>query len=70
MRRRGLAAVPVVVVFEALGFTIARIADGNGTRIPAAIVFTLSALAATTFLAFASWHLYEKHFLKLKTRFR
>ena len=62
--------LPVVVVFEALGFTIARIASGNGTRIPAAIVFTLSALAATTFIAFVSWHLYEKHFLKLKTRFR
>jgi len=62
--------LPVVVVFEALGFTIARIANGNGTRIPAAIVFTVSALAATTFIAFASWHLYEKHFLKLKARFR
>ena len=62
--------LPVVVVFEAMGFTISRMAGANGTRIPSAIVFTVSALAATTFLAFASWHLYEKHFLKLKQLFR
>ena len=62
--------LPIVVALEAFGFTIARMAGGSATRIPAALVFTLTALATTTLLAFASWHLYEKHFLRLKDHFR
>ena len=61
--------LPVVVAFEGLGFTMAVIPRSAATDVPAAILFTITALVATTALAFASWHLYEKQFLRLKTRF-
>lgn len=37
-----------------------------GTRIPASIAVLLIVVICTVGLAFASWHLYEKQFLKLK----
>ncbi len=62
--------LPVVVAFEATGFTIAGVARNGSGHILAAIQFSLVSLAATTLLALLSWHLYEKQFLKLKSRFQ
>ncbi len=62
--------LPVVVAFEGLGLTIAVLPQPRGSDVPAAILFTAIALLTTTLLAVASWHIYEKQFLKLKARFR
>jgi peptidoglycan/LPS O-acetylase OafA/YrhL len=62
--------LPVIVAFEGLSFTIAGIPLVGGSHVPAAIAFTLVGLSTTTLLALLSWHLYEKQFLKLKSRFR
>ena len=40
-----------------------------GSSIPGQIAFTLAILAITTIMALLSWHLFEKHFLKLKKYF-
>lgn len=37
-----------------------------GSQIPGQLIFYLGATAVTFACAFASWHLYEKHFLRLK----
>lgn len=37
--------------------------------VPAQLLFLVSGVAITIVLSVASWHLYEKHFLKLKDRF-
>jgi peptidoglycan/LPS O-acetylase OafA/YrhL len=62
--------LPVIVAFEGLSVTIATFPLVGGSRVPAAIAFTIVGLCTTTLLAFLSWHLYEKQFLKLKARFR
>jgi peptidoglycan/LPS O-acetylase OafA/YrhL len=62
--------LPVIVAFEGLNFTIDRFARVGGSYVPVAIGFTIVALVTTTLLAFLSWHLYEKQFLKLKAHFR
>ena len=61
--------LPVIVAFEAIGFSIAAFPKTGHSDIPAAVVFTSIALGVTTVLAYASWHLYEKQFLRLKKRF-
>lgn len=61
--------LPVVVAFEAVGLTIAVFPRTGATDVPAATLFTATALATTTLLAYASWHLYEKQFLRMKDRF-
>jgi peptidoglycan/LPS O-acetylase OafA/YrhL len=40
-----------------------------GVAVPAQLLFLVTGIAVTTLLSLASWHLYEKHFLKLKGRF-
>jgi len=39
------------------------------SQLPASLVMLAMGLAITTVLALVSWHLYEKHFLKLKRFF-
>jgi len=39
------------------------------SQIPWQLGFSMSCLIVTIGLALISWHLYEKHFLKLKTHF-
>ena len=41
----------------------------NGLQVPRAIAFYCILLALSTALAWVSWHVYEKHFLKIKDRF-
>ena len=42
----------------------------GGSQIPVNIAFSAAATAITVVLAYASWHLYEKRFLQLKSHFR
>jgi peptidoglycan/LPS O-acetylase OafA/YrhL len=62
--------LPVVVALEGLGFTIAVLPRLKHSDVPGALIFTFVALVLTTLLAYASWHLYEKQFLRLKRKFR
>ena len=61
--------LPLVVLLERVGFGITSFPRVGGSDVPAAFAYTLTAMAGTTILAFASWHLYEKQFLKLKRLF-
>lgn len=61
--------LPLVVLLERAGFSIASFPRVGGSDVPAAFAYTLIAMTGTTILAFASWHLYEKQFLKLKRLF-
>jgi peptidoglycan/LPS O-acetylase OafA/YrhL len=62
--------LPIVVAFEGLGFTIGVFPRVGNSDVAGALAFTLTALATTTLLAFLSWNLYEKQFLRLKGRFK
>jgi peptidoglycan/LPS O-acetylase OafA/YrhL len=62
--------LPVVVAFEGLGFSIGVFPRVGDSDVPGAIAFTLIALATTTLMAFLSWNLYEKQFIRLKSRFK
>ena len=41
----------------------------GGLQFPRALLFYMMLTIASTAVAFVSWHLFEKHFLKLKSRF-
>jgi peptidoglycan/LPS O-acetylase OafA/YrhL len=61
---------PVMFFFEETGFrpaqTFSKVA---GSQLPGSLIQLAAGIAVTTVLALASWHLYEKHFLKLKRLF-
>lgn len=59
---------PVGVAVARVIFDPTRHPVGNSI-IPALIVFFLLATAACWLLAWASWHLYEKHFLRLRPHY-
>ena len=61
--------VPMTMVVSALFLDPDLAPPVLGWRLPAQIAYLLVGLAASTILAVASWHLFEKHFLKLKNRF-
>jgi peptidoglycan/LPS O-acetylase OafA/YrhL len=61
--------LPLVVALERAGFGISSFPRVANSDVPGAIAYTLIAITLTALLAFASWHLYEKQFLKLKRFF-
>ena len=64
-----LVHVPLSTVAIRMGLggeTLPRLA---GLQWPRALLFYLILVAVSTLCALASWHLLEKHFLRLKTRF-
>ena len=48
---------------------LARLGVDTSRSTPLALVYVAAGLAASYAAAFVSFHLYEKHFLRLKTRF-
>lgn len=61
--------LPLVDVLRTWVLHPDRVEPLVGTRLHAVFAFNVLAVAITAALALASWHLYEKHFLKLKDRF-
>ncbi|MCB9873911.1 MAG: acyltransferase [Planctomycetaceae bacterium] len=60
--------LPLIPLF-AYVFTAESLAESIGSRLLGHLAYILLMLAATIGTAFASWHLYEKHFLKWKRYF-
>lgn len=60
---------PVALMLVGLGFSAAIIPPIAGLGLPGEIVYAAFAGAISLIAAMLSWHLYEKHFLKLKDRF-
>jgi len=61
--------VPVLIVLGSSGVTAARLVRLTGNPVMAMIAYVGVLLAVTTACAWLSWHLYEKHFMALKSRF-
>jgi peptidoglycan/LPS O-acetylase OafA/YrhL len=61
--------VPVAFLAQRFGFGGDRLPVVAGMQWPRALLFFAMLLTATTTLAFISWNVYEKHFLKLKDLF-
>ncbi|MEO5903457.1 MAG: acyltransferase [Gemmatimonadaceae bacterium] len=62
--------LPLIVALDAVGLHMSTFSGGNPPGIFGAFAYSIVASIITFSLAFASWHLYEKHFLKLKRFFR
>ncbi|HVE78266.1 MAG TPA: acyltransferase [Gemmatimonadaceae bacterium] len=60
---------PVRGALGYFGFDVLDLPIVAGSRLPAQLVFFVVASAISYVLAWLSWHLYEKHFLKLKDLF-
>jgi peptidoglycan/LPS O-acetylase OafA/YrhL len=58
--------LPLIVVFAKAGLNSARLAKVLHSDLLAVVAVNIVAFAAATAIAFASWHLFEKHWLKLK----
>ncbi len=61
--------LPLVIAMEMAGLHIRTLSGGGPPGILAALGYSIILSLITFFAAFASWHLYEKHFLKLKRFF-
>ena len=61
--------LPLVIVLEMAGLHMKTLSGGQPPGILAAFAYSILLSIATFLVAFASWHLYEKHFLKLKRLF-
>jgi peptidoglycan/LPS O-acetylase OafA/YrhL len=61
--------LPLVIVLEMAGLHMRTFSGGQPPGILAALIYSIVLSVATFLVAFASWHLYEKHFLKLKRLF-
>lgn len=60
---------PLAPTLERAGLTALSFPTLAGSRLPGAIAFTLIAGSISVAIAFLSWNLYEKHFLRLKRFF-
>jgi len=60
---------PLILTLIGVGLTATTFPLIAGSAWPAALAFALSAIAASYTVAFLSWHLLEKHCLRLKHRF-
>jgi peptidoglycan/LPS O-acetylase OafA/YrhL len=61
---------PVMFLFEETGFHPATtVPPLAGSQLPGSLLQLAAGIGLTTVVALASWHLYEKHFLKLKRLF-
>lgn len=61
--------LPLVIAMETAGLHMNTFSGGRPPGIPAALAYSVLMSIATFLVAFTSWHLYEKHFLKLKRLF-
>lgn len=61
--------LPLVIVMEMAGLHMKTLSGGQPPGIPAALAYSVIMSIVTFLVAFTSWHLYEKHFLKLKRLF-
>lgn len=61
---------PIPYLLARAGFPAERVPRILGWQLPGQIAYFAVLTAFTLALAFASWHLFEKHFLKLKDAFR
>jgi peptidoglycan/LPS O-acetylase OafA/YrhL len=61
--------LPLVIVLEMAGLHMKTLSGGRPPGILAALGYSIVLSIATFLVALASWHLYEKHFLKLKRLF-
>lgn len=60
---------PLVNVVESYLFHYRSFPRWWGSSIPGQVIFTLLVIATSLLLAYCSWHIFEKHFLKLKRYF-
>lgn len=61
--------LPLVIVMDTAGLHMRTFSGGNPPGVLAALAYSIVVALITFVVAFASWHLYEKHFLKLKRFF-
>ncbi|MEO7368262.1 MAG: acyltransferase, partial [Gemmatimonadaceae bacterium] len=61
--------LPLVIALDIAGLQMRTFSGGNPPGIGAALAYSIVCSLLTFLAAFASWHLYEKHFLKLKRLF-
>lgn len=60
---------PLILALRGAGLSAAMMPPILGSRWPGALAFALVATGASLAVALLSWHLWEKHFLRLKARF-
>jgi peptidoglycan/LPS O-acetylase OafA/YrhL len=60
---------PLAIVLQRMGLSILGFPRIAGSSVPGAIAFTAIAISISLVIALLSWHLYEKHFLRLKRFF-
>jgi peptidoglycan/LPS O-acetylase OafA/YrhL len=61
--------LPLIAIISPM-FTAETFCAQSGSVLWGRLAYTAVMLAITTAIAFASWHLYEKHFLALKSKFQ
>jgi len=61
--------LPLVIALDTVGLHMRSFSGGNPPGVFAALAYSVVSAIITFVVAFASWHLYEKHFLKLKRLF-
>ena len=64
-----LLHLPVVILLRTHGFHPRQLPTLFGSQLPGQFLFYAAATALSLAAAYASWHLLEKQFLKLKSRF-
>lgn len=60
---------PIILALYGAGFSATNVPEIAGSRWPGALVFTVLCTVVSLGAAFVSWHLLERHVLRLKDRF-